>query len=276
MSSRVQSRPVVSGQTHPRVERRRPQLSNNLIAVLGLIVVAILWEYASSRRGSIVFPSASASFLGVFDILGDDDLRAQVLETIGRVIRGFLLGSMAGVVVGLAMGSVRFVSDFLEPYLNFFRFVTPIAWIAPASIWFGVGERTQTFMIVYATLFIVAINTTVGIRSVSVNKRRMALQFGARPAQVFLHIALPTAVPFVIVGMRLGLGNSIMTVIGAEMLAGGSGLGSIIFRARLFLDFDSMFGGILIIGLLGFLADSSFVLAARRYFSRFMPNEALR
>lgn len=276
MSPGVQSRPVVSGETLRQAGRRRPRLPNNLIAVLGLIVVAISWEYTSSRLDSIVFPRASASFLGIFDILGDDDLRAQVLETIERVLRGFLLGSTAGVVVGLLMGSVRFVSDFLEPYLNFFRFVTPIAWIAPASIWFGVGERTQTFMIVYATLFIVAINTTVGIRSVSVNKRRMALQFGARSGQVFLHIALPTAVPFVIVGMRLGLGNSIMTVIGAEMLAGGSGLGSIIFRARLFLDFRSMFGGIIIIGLLGFLADSSFVFAARRYFARFMPNEALR
>jgi len=276
MSSSVQSRPVVSGQTPPSTPRRRPRLSNGLIAVLGLIVVGILWQYASARRGSIVFPSASASLLGVLDIVGDDDLRGQLFETIRRVLRGFLLGSSAGVAVGLAMGSVRFVSDFLEPHLNFFRFVTPIAWIAPASIWFGVGERTQTFMIVYATLFIVAINTTVGIRSVSLNKRRMALQFGASPAQVFLHIALPTAVPFVIVGMRLGLGNSIMTVIGAEMLAGGSGLGSIIYRARLFLDFQTMFGGILIIGLLGFLADSSFVRLSRRYFPRFIPNEALR
>lgn len=275
MSSSVQERSVAFGQTSA-VPGRRPQLSNNFIAVLGLVVVGILWEYSSARRGSIVFPGASASFSGALEILGNENLRDQFLETIRRVFRGFLLGSGSGIAVGLAMGTVKFARDFLEPHLNFFRFVTPIAWIAPASIWFGVGERTQTFMIVYATLFIVAINTSVGVQAMSANQRRMALQFGATSAQVFRHIAIPTAVPFVIVGMRLGLGNSMMTVIGAEMLAGGSGLGSIIFRARLFLDFQTMFGGILLIGLLGFLADRSFVVVSRRYFARFMPNETLK
>ena len=240
------------------------------LSALSIAALLVLWQLTSTLVfQSILFPSAARTAAALVASVRAGALPHDASITLLRVLVGFAIGSAAGAVLGLAMGSVTLVRTFFEPYLNFFRFVTPIAWIGPATIWFGIGEAAKLFLVVYATVFIVLVNTMAGVTHVHRDRVRMARAFGARPGQVFWHIVLPTCVPFILTGMRIGMGNSFMTVIGAEMLAGNNGLGYLIYSSRIFFRSDVMFATILVLGTLGFLADRVFVAAQHRLFARY-------
>lgn len=229
----------------------------------------VVWQLAAAVFDSVLFPSATDTARAFVDLVRGPDLRMHATRTMTRVVVGFAIGSVGGVALGLAAGAIKPVRRFFEPYVNFFRFVTPIAWIAPATIWFGVGETTRLFLVVYATVFIVTINTMSAFGHVGRDRVRMARMLGASRLQVFRDITLPVAVPFILVGMRIGMGNSFMTVIAAEMLAGQNGLGYLVYSSRIFFKADLMFAVIVLLGVLGYLTDRVFARFQSRTFGRF-------
>ena len=113
----------------------------------------------------------------------------------------------------------------LEPYTEFLRFIPATALITVAVIWFGIGEGSKIFLIIYTTVFIVIINTAAGVSAVAPNKIRAARSLGAGPAQVFFFVALPATVPYILTGMRLAMANSFVTIVAAELVAANDGLG---------------------------------------------------
>lgn len=240
--------------------------------VLSLASVAaglVLWQVLAGVFASIVFPPVTATLAALVDQFANQDILRHIGITTWRVLAGFLIGSAAGAALGLLMGSFAVVRHFLDPYANFFRFITPIAWITPAVIWFGVGEGSKLFLIIYATLFIVLINTMAGVAHIHRDRLRMAAAFGAARWQVFFYVVLPATVGFILTGMRVALGNSFMTVIGAEILSANSGLGYLIYSSRVFFRADIMFAAILLLGLMGFAADQLFAQAQNRLFARY-------
>lgn len=245
-------------------------------AVLSIASVAAglaVWQLtATVAFHSILYPSALATLTALAAELSNGELAHNIALTVGRVLAGFALGGALGALLGLLMGSFRLVRTFFRPLVDFFRFITPVAWIAPATIWFGIGETSKLFLVTYATLFIVLINTIAGVSHIHRDRFRMTQAFGANALQMFVRITIPASLPFIITGMRIGLGNSFMTVIGAEMLAGNNGLGYLIYSSRIFYRSDVMFAGILILGLLGFAADRLFVLLRRHALKRYAPH----
>lgn len=245
------------------------------LAVLSVGLAIACWQILSGVVfRSVLFPSASDTISTLVSQLHNASFLSDLRATLYRVLLGFTLGSAGGMLLGLAMGSIRPVRAFFDPYLNFFRFVTPIAWIAPATIWFGIGDAAKLFLVVYATIFIVVINTMHGVSQIHRDRVRMARVFGASPWQLFARVTVPGTVPFILVGMRIGLGNSFMTVIGAEMLSGSNGLGHLIYASRVFFQSNVMFAAIIVLGIFGFLSDRLFVIAERRFFSRYQPESA--
>jgi NitT/TauT family transport system permease protein len=241
-----------------------------VLSVLSIAAGLALWQAASTvALRSILFPSLTRTLVALVATVESGVLPQDLWVTLLRVLTGFLIGSLAGAALGLLMGSVTVARKFFDPYLNFFRFVTPIAWIAPATIWFGIGEASKLFLVVYATLFIVLVNTMAGVTHVHRDRIRMARAFGARPWQVFGYVTLPATVPFILTGARIGMANSFMTVVGAEMLAGNNGLGYLIYSSRVFFRSDVMFATIIVLGALGFAADRLFDLAQHHVFWRY-------
>ena len=218
---------------------------------------------------SILFPSALATFSALVTEVAGGSLGKEIAVTLGRVLAGFAAGSALGASLGLLMGSFRAIRTFFRPIVQFFRFITPIAWIAPATIWFGIGEASKLFLVVYATMFIVLVNTMAGITHIHRDRFRMASAFGADRLELFWWITVPASLPFIVTGMRIGLGNSFMTVIGAEMLAGNNGLGYLIYSSRVFFRSDVMFAAIIVLGAFGFAADRLFVLLRERVLARY-------
>jgi NitT/TauT family transport system permease protein len=240
------------------------------LGLAGILVVGAAWQGVAAATGNpLVLPAPTGVVTALAQLLTDPQTRTDLLDTVRRVVAGFVAGSLGGLLVGAGIGSFRVVRELLNPYLNFLRTVAPIAWIVPATIWLGVGEPSILFVVVYAAVFPVAINTISGIAAADADKLRMARAVGLSPLGTFARILVPSAVPFVMVGARLGLGLSFMAVVGAEMIIGQSGLGYVIYDARTFSNTALMFAGILVLGLVGYLFDLMFVGLRRSLFRKY-------
>lgn len=248
-----------------------------LTYALSLAVVVWLWTwYAMWLAIPLLFPTPSMVFDTLIERVANGLLFRDTRLSMMRIGAGFSIGSTIGVLLGLLMGSFRVMRALASPFVQFFRFVPPLAWFAPVLLWFGTGEMSRILLIIYTTVFIVTLNTIAGVDAIDVDKRRMAASFGASQLQIFSLITLPASAGHVVVGMRIAMGNSFMTVVAAEMLAAQAGLGALIFRGLNLLDLTRVFTGILVLGLLGWLTDRAFRTAAARYGGRFMGGIEVR
>lgn len=256
---------------------RRLRLDGPVLGVLGVLLAALAWQLvAVVTANPLVLPSVTAVAAALGEMLAAPDTRGQVLDTLRRAVVGFGLGAGGGLVLGALIGAFAPVRALLNPYLNFLRMVAPIAWLVPATIWLGVGEPSILYVVVYAAVFPVAINTISGIAAVEPDKLRMARAVGSSPAGTFLRVLVPNAVPYVMAGARLALGLAFMAVVGAEMIVGQSGLGFVIFNARTFSDTATMFAGILVLGVVGYLFDATFLVLRRLLLERFYAGREVR
>ena len=245
-----------------------------LIYLASISVAILLWYVISTTFFKpLFFPNPVTVFRTGVEMLRSGELAQHVSISMQRILAGFFIGSIIGMPLGLLMGANRTIRTVLEPYAQFFRFVPSIAWLTPVVIWFGIGETSKVLIIVYTTTFIVLINTMVGVSNIAPNKLRAAAVLGATPAQTFLLVTLPAALPFVLTGMRLAMGNSFATVVSAEMIAADSGLGYLIFNSRLWMATDRIFVGIVCLGILGILTDRVFRYCIKRFVHQYGPVE---
>lgn len=226
---------------------------------LSVIATLILWEaIARLFFVSAVLPAPSAIIREMVTYAATGRLGFDVLMSVQRVAVGFFAGSALGAVLGLLLGSQTSARWLLDPPLQFFRFIPPIAWLTPVLIWFGIGENGKYVLITYTTTFMVMINTYAGVVAVQRNRLRAARCLGAGPLQVFLYVIVPSTMPFILTGMQIGMANSLQTVIVAEMLAANEGLGHLIISSRVSLATELAYVGIFLLGVLGLLSDAAF------------------
>lgn len=239
---------------------------------LSVALILALWQYGSSHAIiPLLFPSPLSTWRVAMQLLHDGRLLVDVIASLRRIALGFVIGSGAGAVLGLLMGSFRPVRIVFDPYVQFFRALPALAWIPAAMVWLGTGELSKVALLVYTTVFVVALNTMIGVSSVPANPLRAARCFGCTSWQVFRMVKVPATVPYIITGMRLAMGNCFSTIVAAELLAPRDGVGYLIFSARTWMQTEFAFVGIVILGVLGFVADRAFVLMTRRLLSRFLP-----
>ena len=240
--------------------------------IIGFGSLFAIWHLASIYLlNSILFPPPVRVIAKAIELAQDGTLWENASISLQRIALGFFFGSLIGIPLGLAIGSFGIVRRLLEPYTEFLRFIPATALITVAVIWFGIGEGSKIFLIIYTTVFIVIINTAAGVSAVAPNKIRAARSLGANPAQVFLFVALPATVPFILTGMRLAMANSFVTIIAAELVAANAGLGKMIWDARLYMLVDQIFVALLVLGLLGFTADRLFRWAIYAFAGKFSP-----
>lgn len=250
----------------------RAGLRSVAVYLLGFASLFLIWHVASTwLLSSVLFPPPWKVVLKAIELAQDGTLWEQASASLGRIAAGFAGGSLIGIPLGLAIGSFRFVRRLLEPYTEFLRFIPATALITVAVIWFGIGEGSKIFLIIYTTVFIVIINTAAGVSAVAPNKIRAARSLGAGPAQVFFFVALPATVPYILTGMRLAMANSFVTIVAAELVAANNGLGRMIWDSRMYMLVDQIFVALLVLGLLGFTADRLFRWGIYAFAGRFSP-----
>lgn len=239
---------------------------------LGFVSLFVLWHLASIYLvSSVLFPPPAIVFRKALILVRNGVLLEHLWASVQRILVGFIAGSLLGIPIGLAMGSFRPVRHVLEPYTEFLRFIPSVAMITVAVIWFGIGEASKIFLIIYTTIFIVILNTAAGVSAIANNKIRAAQALGATRGQIFFHVALPSTVPYILTGMRLAMANSFTTIVAAELIAANEGLGKMLWDGRMFMLVDDIFVSLVSLGLLGFAVDRMFRWSIYTFAGKYSP-----
>ena len=237
----------------PRVQRdfsRSPW-----IVVIVLVVSVILWDLAARLTIPILLPPPVDVAKAAWKSASDGTLFRHIGASYFRIITGWAIGCALAVPVGILAGRLKWVRAVLDPYIEFFRFIPPIAFVTLFMIWFGLGEMSKVMLIIYTAFFTTFLSTLAGALGVETERIRAAQCLGASRSQVFFRVIVPATVPHIVTGVRLSLGLAFMTVIAAEFIAAQTGVGYMIFSARLFAQTEYVFVGILVLGLMGFVAN---------------------
>ena len=213
--------------TRRRVTDRAFSGTSMIVYGVSIALFLLAWHWGSASFSvPRLFPSPERTGLTLMQLIQNGTLVRDVGASLGRILAGFALGSVIGFALGLLMGASARVRFIVDPYVNFLRFISGIAWIQLATLWLGLGEAPKIALVAYVTIFAVAINTLAGFRAIPLNRIRAACSLGATPAQIFFWIELPSCVHFALQGMRLAMAGAFLTVVAAEMIAANSGSGS--------------------------------------------------
>lgn len=234
-----------------------------LMAFIGWYVVSYY------ITGPFLIPPPSAVLRAFFPMAESGELLRDIGMSLSRVAIGYVVGTAVGLVLGLFMGRVRVLHDLLDPIVQTTRFLSPTAMIPIVIIWFGIGELAKYALVFWGTVSLVLINTIAGVLRTPKIRQNAALCMGASEAQIFRLIMLPSAVPFIVIGMRLALASAFVSIIPAELLAADSGLGYLLQQSSLLLQTDRIFVALVVICVVGFLTDQVFYwstsILLRRY-----------
>jgi NitT/TauT family transport system permease protein len=172
-----------------------------------------------------------------------------------RVLIGFLAAAAAGVVIGCLIGWFKLVSDIVDPVIQIIRPIPITAWVPFAVIFFGIRDGAAFFLIALGAFFPIVVNTAVGVAATPKLLVRAARMLGVRPHMLLPRVVIPSAMPFIFTGLRLGIGLAWVLVIVAEMMAVKSGLGFAMWDAYYFLRLDIIIASMLSVGVFGFVSD---------------------
>jgi NitT/TauT family transport system permease protein len=209
---------------------------------------AVANRWLAGLRPTDAFDPAAGSYLAW---LMSGELVTDMASSLYRVLVGFLVGTALALPFGLAMGASPRAHQFFNPLLQVLRPIPPIAYIPLAILWFGLGNPPAVFLIALGAFFPVLMNTIAGVRNVDGIYIRAARNLGAGRAVLFRRVIVPAAMPYILTGMRIGIGTAFIVVIVSEMIAVNDGLGYRILEAREFMWSDKIIAGMITIGLLG-------------------------
>lgn len=238
------------------------------------VLVLIVWE-AASRAGlfsPVVMPAPSAvatkwwAYLmplqaqepgqTTLQWLFSGELIHDAYSSLYRVVVGFLIGAGLALPIGLLMGATPRIYTLLNPLVQILRPIPPIAYIPLAILWFGLGNPPSFFLIAIGAFFPVLMNTIAGVRQVDGIYIRAARNLGVNQWTMFTRVMLPAATPYILAGVRIGIGTAFIVVIVSEMIAVNDGLGFRILEAREFMWSDKIIAGMITIGFLGLAIDT--------------------
>ena len=251
------------------------KLMHSLQGALVPVLLLLLWE-AGSRLGlfsPVLLPSPSAVAAKWWAYL----LPAQAQEagqstlawwlsgellhdawsSLYRVVAGFLIGAGLALPLGLLMGASQRIYALFNPLMQILRPIPPIAYIPLAILWFGLGNPPSFFLIAIGAFFPVLMNTKYPYVYVDGIYLRAARNLGVNQWTMFTRVILPAATPYILAGVRIGIGTAFIVVIVSEMIAVNDGLGFRILEAREFMWSDKIIAGMITIGLLGLAIDTA-------------------
>jgi len=254
-----------------RRSKRLRALRTPLLVVISLVIFFGAWQILSYYLlNPYLIPPPSQVFTTAVPMIKSGEIFRDIGISLVRVLIGFSLGSLAAIVTGVIMGRIRLINEMLDPIIEVLRYLSPTAMIPIAVIWFGIGEQSKYFLIFWGTFFFVLINTVAGVIRTPVARQRAAQCLGANQLEIFLIVIIPSAIPYIITGMRVAMASSYMSIIPAEMLAAQSGLGHLLQVSGMLAQTDRIFVALAAISLLGFATDRVFRWLVHRTLNRYM------
>ena len=240
--------------------------NTRLIGVAFIGVLLVLWEIAAATAffPPMSFPRVSAILVTWWDLVVSGELPSQVLPSLWRMFAGYFIGVALGVGLGLLMGYVRFFYNLLEPITEVLRPIPSPAYLPIMILFLGIDDEMKIFMIAFATVFPVLLNTYSGVRSVDPIQLQTARTFGVSGRRLLTQIVLPAASPYIFTGMRISLAVALIVMVISEMVAASNGIGYFILSAQRGFKIRDMFAGVLTLAILGYVLNRLFVLIENR------------
>ncbi|MCX5508116.1 taurine ABC transporter permease TauC [Pseudomonas sp. BJa3] len=243
--------------TTPVVKTRKP-LPTRWISALTLASLLLVWWLVTAAGWiePLFLPSPADILAKGWTLLTQGYMDASLWQhlgaSLGRIGLALLAATLTAIPVGIAIGYNRVARGVLDPLIEFYRPIPPLAYLPLIVIWCGIGELSKVLLIYLAIFAPIAIATATGVRTVDPAKLRAAQSLGASKIQLIRHVILPSALPDILTGIRIGLGVGWSTLVAAELIAATSGLGFMVQSAAQFLVTDVVVLGILLIALIAF------------------------
>lgn len=229
----------------------------NLVKLILPLMILLGWNYANKTGlfTAAILPSIRRVTEAFIELVRTGQLQEDILISLSRVMKGYAIAAFSGIVLGTLMGTSRVINDFFSLTLNGIRQVPMLAWIPLIILWFGIGEESKVVIIVLGAYFPILLNTMSGIKNTDLRYVEVAKLYQLSPWKTFIKVYLPSALPSILVGLKLGLGISWVAVVAAELIAASSGIGFRISDARSLMMPEVVIVGMIVIGTIGLLMD---------------------
>src|SRR5690349_14261568 len=252
-----------------RARRRRERIRKIVRGSIGIAAVLILWHIMAVAYDlqQILPPPLSVARTVVNTLTLNYDQRwlygpniyEHLLSSFARAITGFLLAAAFAIPLGLIVGRIRAVREFVDPVIRSLYPIPGIAWIPLAILWFGLGNTAVIFVVFIAEFFPLYFNTEAGARSINPILVDAARCFGASRLTLFRRVILPASIPYIITGMRIALGGAWRMIVAGEMLASQTGIGSVLMESRFQFRADDLMMAMILISIVGFATEKLIV-----------------
>lgn len=231
------------------------------------LILVIVWFIGTGFGfwNPYIIPPPGKVLATGMQLIANGVLFKHAVVSLYRVFAGFAIALMLALPLGILIGMNRRWVNYSEPMLEFIRHIPPLATIPMLILWFGIDETSKLAIIVMATFFPIYLNTVNGIIYCDLKLLEVGRSFGFSRREQFWRIILPATLPYILIGMRLGLGYSWRSLIGAELIAAAAGIGYMILDAEQLSRPDIIIVGILTIGILGSVIDYSFFRLTRLF-----------
>ena len=237
-----------------------------ILSWVSLVVFVILWQWAGSRQlvNTSILPKPTLILEKLADMILDGSLVRYTLVSLKRVFLGYCLGGGIGLVFGFMIGLNRRLEQFINLYIGILRPIPPIAWIPFLILALGIGELSKITVIAIGSFWPLLLNTIEGVHAADESLLELGRVLEKDRKTVIFKIILPSAVPSVFTGARLGISRAWSCVVTAEMIAASAGVGYLIQYARELSQPAVMLVGVAVIGLIGLLIDSAMMAVQKR------------
>ncbi len=244
---------------------RRRRMIELVLTVAGPALAIGIWELLSRTEtiDSRFWPAPSVIWDAAVEMGQEGTLFDELLITVRRIVFGFALGTIPGVILGLAMGLFWPIRTFFMPLSTAIYVIPKIAILPFMFIAFGAGETSNMVTVALSIFFLVAVSTMNGVMELDRSYRDVARNLGASRLELFTTVALPGALPSIFTGLRLGLGFALIVIVGTEFIAAREGIGRFIYDSYQILAINKMFIGLIVTGLMGWLLTLSVDLVER-------------
>jgi ABC-type nitrate/sulfonate/bicarbonate transport system permease component len=259
--------PALAANGGARAARSRPRA---LLGATGALALLVLWELAARLvwRDAQVLPAPTQSIEAAWRHLTALELAQHVGWSLWRIVAGFALGAMAGVVLGVTSGWYAGLARIVRPIVDLLRPIPPLAWIPIAIVWFGLGEPSKLFVIFLGAFFPVFTNAWRGMASVPPVLLAAARTMDVDGPALLFKVALPAALPDISTGLRVGFGLSFGILVAAELIAAERGMGYLVMHSRQLGQLGVAIFAILLIGVVTLVADAALAALLRRLVRR--------
>ena len=232
------------------------------LGIIPVVIFLLLWEIIARKNlfpGNFYFPSFSAVMTEFYYLTVNGVLGKNFISSLSRVLIGFSLGAIAGIVVGILLGWNHLFDKTLSPIISLFYPIPALGWLPLLMLWFGIGEILPITIIFICSFFPILYNTSTGIKTVDKNYIKVAKTLGASQKEILFSVVLPLALPNIFTGLKLESGMAWRVIIAAEMVAIPTGIGALMMRAENLMRIDIIIVCLIILAIMCFLFERFFL-----------------